>query len=67
MLCFRSSGDSKEKRISGSKSRRRNKSRSRSPKETRKDESGLGFDPTNLDKVRINDKTFLFTLSVLEF
>lgn len=45
------SGDSKEKRILG-KSRRRDKSRSRSPKESKgKDDSGLPFDPTNLDKV----------------
>jgi hypothetical protein len=50
------SGDSKEKRGSGSsKSRRRDKSRSRSRSTDRKnktDDSGLPFDPSNLDKVR---------------
>ncbi|XP_068913333.1 probable ATP-dependent RNA helicase DDX46 [Tenebrio molitor] len=47
-------GDSKEKRGSGSsKSRRRDKSRSRSRSTDRKnktDDSGLPFDPSNLDK-----------------
>ncbi|XP_044252911.1 probable ATP-dependent RNA helicase DDX46 [Tribolium madens] len=46
-------GDSKEKRGSGSsKSRRRDKSRSRSRSTDRKkgDDSGLAFDPANLDK-----------------
>ncbi|EFA07812.2 probable ATP-dependent RNA helicase DDX46 isoform X1 [Tribolium castaneum] len=43
-------GDSKEKRSSG-KSRRRDKSRSRSRSTDRKkDDSGLAFDPANLDK-----------------
>lgn len=54
-MCFAFclSGDSKEKRILG-KSRRRDKSRSRSPKESKgKDDSGLPFDPTNLDKVTV--------------
>ena len=46
-------GDSKDKRLVG-KSRRRDKSRSRSPKDTKsKNEDGdLPFDPANLDKVR---------------
>lgn len=53
------SGDSKEKRISGSKSRRRegrDRSRSRSPRDSKKagddtNHSEEVFDPTNLDKV----------------
>lgn len=50
---FLLSGESKEKRISG-KSRRRDKSRSRSPRDSKTkndDNSDLPFDPTNLDKV----------------
>lgn len=47
-------GDSKEKRGTSSKSsRRRTRSRSRSNEKSKADDSGLCFDPTNLDKVVI--------------
>lgn len=44
--------DSKDRERRGTKSTRR-RSRSRSPEKPKPDDSGLGFDPNNLDKVCI--------------